>query len=152
MNIPLISLIFQGIPEQVAVVNLAFVINKVSLKWIQIIPLGITLATVSFGVRLLPIPFGLHTISIIILLFIFLIRMGKGDVSLSLLASLVSFLCLAIFETASLFILMAVFGVTPDELYTNQVIRIVLGEPHVLLLFTFAFFLKKIYFKKGQTQ
>ncbi|GAB6173131.1 hypothetical protein JCM15765_26090 [Paradesulfitobacterium aromaticivorans] len=150
MNIPLISLIFQGIPEQVAVVTLAFVINKVPLKWIQIIPLGITLATVSFGVRLLPIPFGLHTIFIILLLFVFLIWIGKGDVSLSLLASLLSFLALILFETVSISVMMPLFGITSETMLTDPVVRILIAEPQVILIFVSAYLVHKLLHKRSE--
>ncbi len=62
MNIRFLALVFQGIPEQIAIVPLAFVIAKVPIRWIEIIPIGIGLAFVAYVLRLLPITFGVHTI------------------------------------------------------------------------------------------
>ena len=149
INIPLIVLIFQGIPESVAVVTLAFVIARIPIKWNKIFLIGAVLAFLSYVVRLFPIPFGIHTYFLIILLLIALIWLGKGDFSLSLLASLLSVLALTIFEYVCLSLLMPVFGLTPESLSTDSVKRIVIGEPQVLLLFISAFLFNKFYKKKG---
>ncbi len=143
INVPWIALLLQGIPEGIAVVTLAFVIAKIPLKWNRILLIGIVLAVISYVVRLFPIPFGVNIFLQIILLFLALTWLGKGDFSLSLIASLVSFLALAICEFACLALLMPVFGVTPETLFTNLVIRIEIGEPQVVLIFIAAFLLNK---------
>ncbi|KUO73299.1 MAG: hypothetical protein APF81_11855 [Desulfosporosinus sp. BRH_c37] len=148
INIPWIALLLQGIPEQTAVVTLAFVIARIPLQWKKILLIGIVLAFISYIVRLFPIPFGVHSFLIIILLFIALTWLGKGDFSLSLLASLVSFLALVIFELVCLSLLMPVFGVTPETLFTNLLIRILITEPQVILLLISAFLLYKFIPKK----
>ena len=145
MDIPLIALLLQGIPEQTAVVTLAFVIAKIPLDWRKILLIGTVLAFVAYLLRLFSFSFGIHTILLIILLFIALTWLGKGDFSLSLIASLLSFLALVIFEFVCLSVLMPVFGATPETLFTNLVIRIAMTEPQVLLLFTTAFLLNKFY-------
>lgn len=140
-------MLLQGIPEQIAVVTLAFVIAKIPLKWNKVILIGIILAFSAYIVRLLPIPFGIHLILLIVLLFIALLWLGEGDFSLSLIACLLSFLALAIFEYVCLSLLMPVFGLTLESLSTELVKRIVIGEFHVLLLFITAFLLNKFYKK-----
>jgi len=142
-------MLFQGIPEQIAVATLAFVIAKIPLKWNKVILIGIILAFCAYVVRLLPIPFGIHLILLIVVLFIALLWLGKGDFSLSLIACLLSFLTLVIFEYVCLSLLMPVFGLTPESLSTDLVKRIVIGELQVLLLFITAFLLNKFYKKRG---
>ncbi len=151
INIPWIALLLQGIPELTAVTTLACVIARIPLNWRKILLIGIVLAFISYGVRLLPIPFGVHLFVLIILLFIALVSLGKGDFSLSLIASLLSFLALVIFELVSLSLLMPVFGVTPETLLTNLVIRIAIGEPQVILTFCSAFLLNRLIQKKGSS-
>ena len=148
INIPFIVLILQGIPELIAEVTLVFVIAKIPLKWNKILLIGIVLAIISYVVRMFPIPFGVHTLFLIILLFIALISLGKGDFSLSLLASLLSVLALTIFEFVCLSLLMPVFGLTSESLFTDSFIRIAIAEPQVLLLFITAFLLNKFYRKE----
>jgi hypothetical protein len=140
-------MLFQGIPEQIAVATLAFVIAKIPFKWNKVILIGIILAFCAYVVRLLPIPFGIHLILLIVVLFIALLWLGKGDFSLSLIASLLSFLALVIFEYVCLSLLMPVFGLTQESLSTDLVKRIIIGELQVILLFITAFLLNKFYKK-----
>lgn len=143
INIPLIALILQGIPETVGVVTLAFVIAKLSLDWRKIVLIGSALAFGVYFLRLFPIAFGIHTIFQVVLLFIALIWICKGDLSLSLIASLLSFLALAMFEFISLSILMPIFGLTLETLFIDPFKRIIFGQPIVLLLFSSAFLLNR---------
>lgn len=148
VNIPLIALLLQGIPEQTAVVTLAFVIARIPLRWKIIFPIGIGLSTCAYLLRLLPITFGIHTILLIILLFIALTRQSNADFSQSLIASLLSFLVLIIFEFISISSLMFVLGITPETIFSDTVLRILSGEPQVLLTFVMAFLLNKIFINK----
>lgn len=143
INIPWDVLLLQGMPEQIAVVTLAYAIAKLPLKWKEIIPMGILLAVLAYGVRLLPFPFGMHSLILILILFIFLILRGKVDVSMSLITSLLSFLALMIFEVICVSILMAVFKVSREIWFNNQVLRILFGEPQTVLLFITAFLIRR---------
>lgn len=145
MRIPLLALLLQGIPEQIAVITLAFVIAGIPLKRYKILLIGIFLAFCAYVVRLFPIPFGLHTILLLFILFIILTRLSKGDVSLSFIASSSSFLALVILEFSCMSLFMLIFGFTPETLFNDLIIRIVVGEPHVLLLFISAFLINKLY-------
>lgn len=57
MNIPLIALFLQGIPETVALVTLAFVIARIPLKWNKALLFGTVLALCAYVVRLFFHPF-----------------------------------------------------------------------------------------------
>ena len=137
-------MLLQGIPEQTAVVTLAFVIARIPLKWNKILLIGIVLAVCAYVVRLFPIPFGLHTILLTILLFIAITWQSKGDFGLSLIACLLSFLALVIFESVCLLLLMPVFRVTTETLYANLIVTFVITEPQVLLTFLSAYLLHKL--------
>jgi len=150
VKVTLIALLLQGIPESIALVTLAFVIAKISIRWDRIILFGTGLAFCMYLVRQLPLPFGLHIIVNIILLFIVLLREGKGDFSLALISSLSSDLSLIILEAACTSLIINIFGVTLSNLSINSGIWILMGEPQVLLLFCLAFLLNKFYLKRGQ--
>lgn len=112
--------------------------------------IGVVLACFTYVVRLFPIPFGVHLFLLIILLFIALTWLGKGDFSLSLMASLLSVLAVVTFEFVCLSLLMPVFGLTTETLFTNLEIRIVITEPQVIITFLFAFLLNKFIPKRGR--
>lgn len=139
MKIPLIALILQGIPEQIAVVTLAFVIAKISIDWKKISLIGIILALSSYVLRLFPITFGIHTIVLIALLFIFLIKLNQINLNVALVASLISFLALIITETICIKILMSLFNITSAAIISNTVIRILISLPQVLIMFLLAY-------------
>jgi len=149
MKIPLIALLLQGIPEEIGVVTLAFVIDRIPLKWNQVLLIGIVLAFCAYVVRLFPIPFGIHTMLLLFILFTILTRLSKGNVGLSFMASSASFLALVIFETVCLSSLMAIFGFTPITLFADLSILIAFSEPQVLLLLISAFLLNKSYIRKS---
>lgn len=123
-----------------AVATLAFVIAKIPINWKRICLLGTGLALSAYVVRLLPFPFGIHTILLIIILFLYLSKLNKGEFSISLISSLVSYVALVIFEIVCLSLLMPFFGVTPEILLTDSVIRILITLPQVLLIFISAFY------------
>lgn len=148
MDIPMNALLLQGIPEGTAITTLAFVISGIPLKLNKILMIGTALSVCAYVVRLFPIPFGIHTISSLFLLFIVLTMLSKGDIGLSFMASLLSYLALVIIETACLTLLMSMFNITPKTLITYHADRIVLGNIHVLLLFICAFLLNKLYLKR----
>ncbi len=143
MEIPIFALLLQGIPEQIAVATLAFAIAKLPFKVKDLVLIGIVLAVTAYLIRLTKVSFGVHIIALIILLFIFLVWLEKGNIYLSLIASLLSFLALAIFEFACLSLLMPIFNITPEMLATDSVVRIAIAEPQVLLLFATAFVVKR---------
>jgi hypothetical protein len=148
INIPLLSLLLQGIPEQIAVVTLACVIAGIPLDVKKIIAIGIILAGCAYVVRLFPVPFGVHSILLTVILFIALVWLSKGDLSLSIIACLLSYLTLAVLEFVCLLLLMPIFGITPEVLSTDLVMRIILAEPQVLLLFILSFTLNIFFLKK----
>ena len=149
INIPFITFILQGIPEQIAVTTLAFIIANLPIRWNRIILTGSVLAFSAYLVRLLPIPFGIHTIVLILLLFLFLTNLG-ADFSLSLIASLISFLALIIFEIICVSLLMPVFGVQTETLLTDPIIRVLISVPQVVLVFVSAFLVRK-YLGRGNS-
>lgn len=147
MKIPILALIFQGIPEQIAVAALAFVIANIPLIWKRIVLIGTIIAVSSYILRFfLPITFGIHTVLMIGLLFVLLIVLGKGNINSSLLASLLSFLSLIVAETICLSILMPLFGATLESMTTDAPTRIVVGLPQVFVILILTYVIYK--FKK----
>lgn len=138
ISVPFISILLQGIPEQVSVTFLAFLIARVPIKWSIILCVGSGLAFITYIARLFPIPFGIHTILLVFVLFIILVILTNLDISLSFTASLLSYLALIILETICLSVLMPIFNVTPEIFLTNKIVRIGLGEVQVVLLFIFS--------------
>ncbi len=150
MKIPLLALLFQGIPEQIAVITLALILARTRLEWKKIVLLSIILAFTAYFVRMFPITFGIHTIILIGLLFVFLIQLFQTSVIVALKSSLISMLILIIVEYVSFTILTNLFRISFDTCLTNVPIRILLGMPQVFVLFILAFIILKV--RKGRKQ
>lgn len=148
MKIPFLAFIFQGIPESIAMVTLAFVIARIPLQWKKIVFIGLIIATTSYVLRLLPIIFGIHTVLLIVLFFILLLWLGSNNVNTVLIACLISNLATIISETLCLGLLMPLFGLTFDMLYENTLLRILMTLPQVIVVFIAAYIVLQIQIKK----
>lgn len=137
-------MLLQGIPEQIGVVTLACAIAGVAFQWKKIIPMGIFLALAAYFLRLLNLPFGSHTIVLVVFLLIFLIWKDKKDLSAALVSSLVSYVFLIVFETVSISILIAIFDVSPEDMFSDPYVRILFTEPQVILIFITTFLIWRV--------
>ncbi|HBV87444.1 MAG TPA: hypothetical protein DEF42_12500 [Desulfosporosinus sp.] len=131
------------------IATLAFVIAKIPINWKSIFWIGTILALTAYIVRMFPIPFGVHTIVLMFMMSIFLIKICRAEFSISIIASLVSYVTLVLFEIICLSLLMPVLGVTPESFMTDSFVRILITIPQEVLLFCAAFSLRYLYLKRG---
>ncbi|SHN87041.1 hypothetical protein SAMN02745215_04779 [Desulfitobacterium chlororespirans DSM 11544] len=143
IDIPLIVLIFQGIPEEIGIVTLAYAIAGIPFRWKELIPMGTVLALTAYFLRLCNLPFGTHTIVLVVLVFLFLTLRSKKDVSVSLFASLVSYMFLIVFEFISINLFIVVLNIPVEAMFADSIGRILFTEPQVILLFITAFLIRR---------
>lgn len=143
MKIPFLAFILQGIPEMIAIVLLAFVITKASLEWKKICIIGIIMGFASYFIRLLPLTFGIHTVILIGILFIILSKYARVNFNSALIGSLLSFLAIIVAETISLSLLMPIFNVTSEILFTNTIVRVLISWPQILFVIALSFCIHK---------
>jgi hypothetical protein len=148
-------LLLRGIPEQIAVVNLAFVTNRIPIKFCSVLLIGSVLAfanyLIMYFVTLFHIPFGINILILITLLFISLIQIkGKEDIGLSFIACMGSYLSLMIFDYICLLFFRTAFEVTPDTLSPDSFVEIALTVSKVFLLLISAFVFKRFYLIRGK--
>lgn len=143
MSIPLSALIFQGIPEQLAVVTLTFVLANVRIKRINVVITGAILAIIAYVIRLLPVTFGIHTIINLGLLFIILVQVFKTPVFIALISAMTTLLVLILLETSILYSLFMLFGINLTVFQENDLIRILVTLPQVVIIFLIAWIIFK---------
>ncbi|WP_308891984.1 hypothetical protein [Candidatus Desulfosporosinus nitrosoreducens] len=144
IKIPLLALLFQGIPEQIAVTMLAFSIAQISFNLKKVLTISIIMAFSAYLARLSQITFEIHTILLVIIFILILLIVENVDLSLAFLSSLLSFLALAVFEYVVLSTLMPIFKLTPETVLSNLTIRILVGEPQVILMILVALIIRQI--------
>lgn len=142
MKIPLLAFIFQGLPEQIGVVTLAFIINKLELKWKRVCLYGFALAFTAFVLRSLPISFGVHTVVLIGFLFWILYYREKININNAIITSILCFLALVIIEMFSVTIIIKAFAIDLIMLEENVIIRTLVTLPQVFIIYLIAFIIK----------
>jgi hypothetical protein len=142
MKVTLPVLIFVGIPEGIALATLAFILAEEKLYWNKIFLIGSSLSIGAYLLRLLPITFGVHTIVILILLFFILNVFEKLDAITSINVSIFTFLILVLTETATIPLLMTVLNISKNKLMQDELLKIMVYFPHIILLFLIAYLIK----------
>ncbi|MDK2824254.1 MAG: hypothetical protein PWP71_2172 [Clostridia bacterium] len=142
MKVTLPVLIFVGIPEGIALATLVFVLAEEKLYWNKIFLIGSSLSIGAYLLRLLPITFGVHTIVILILLFFILNVFEKLDAITSINVSIFTFLILVLTETATIPLLMTVLNISKNKLMQDELLKIMVYFPHIILLFLIAYLIK----------
>lgn len=139
MEIPLITFLIQGIPEVIGATALCFVLAGAGLRWRWILTVGLLQAATVYILRLLPLPFGLHSI-IIVLLYVPYLRVIAAVPPLrALFAAFLAMALLALFEFVSFNVLMQATGLSYEKIMVDPLLRARMGLPQVFLLFATAF-------------
>ncbi|EHL09194.1 hypothetical protein HMPREF0322_00076 [Desulfitobacterium hafniense DP7] len=135
-------MLLQGIPEQIGVIALAYAIAKLPMRGKEIILMGIFLGLIASLIRVYSIPFGTHTLALMIILFLWLTFKGK-EVTISLVTTLISFVALALFEVVIVTILIKIFNTSQEIVFSDPLKRILFTEPQVIMLFVTAFIIRR---------
>jgi len=150
MEIPFLVFLIQGIPEQISICMLVYVIVKIPFKLKEILFMGVLLATCAYIIRLLPITFGVHTVILIGILFSYLSIIKKIELSKAITSSLFVYLTLIILESLAVPSLMYLFNISREQLLSTNSIRILITLPHVFVIIIISFFVQtKRLSKKG---
>ncbi|MBZ4688570.1 MAG: hypothetical protein JG764_2203 [Clostridiales bacterium] len=134
MEIPFISLIFQGIPEMIAFSILILTINNDLKEWKKGILVGIFFAVALFFIRKLPISYGIHTLLITFLAVIVFKNFFDFNIFVLIKSILLGEVLIFIGEMISFAFLSKVLGYNISELVDNHVLWVVSGWPQIFLL------------------
>jgi hypothetical protein len=134
-NISLLSAIFQGIPESVALAFLALVLLKVRLDWKVIFIIGIIHTCAAYIIRMLPFAFGVHTVLLVLTLSFVVMFFTKKDIIEVVPMVLIVFILLITYEFVAFSLITNMLNVSFEMLFENEFIRIFIGFPQTLLLF-----------------
>ena len=142
MEMSFAALIFQGIPEMIAVATLGFSMAKLDLAWRRIVIIGCAMGLLAFIIRLLPVTFGVHTIVLLVMIIISLNKFGATHF-VAIISGLLSFLTLVICETLVSLVIFGIFELSPVVVAQNDFLKIITGIPEVLMIFLVSFLVLK---------
>jgi hypothetical protein len=152
---PIAAVIFQSIPEEIVLFAFGLAIIGEEIKFKKIFVAAVMLAFTAYFVRVLPFPFGVHTIicalaMIVIFKLAFNIQFLPG-----IIATLSSFGALLSAENSVGLPILSAIGVHSfQDVWSNTILRIIIAWPHLLLLGAITYFLyvKKISILKSNTR
>jgi signal transduction histidine kinase len=129
-----IPLVIVSFPEAILVAALGLVLAGVRLRWTQLVLFGVLQAGVSYLVRLMSVPFGLHSL-ILVAVFVILIRLVmKLDWRLAAVAGLLGLTVYVAIETIVAPLLFYLTGYPLTDVMQDLSLRFLFFLPQALLL------------------
>lgn len=146
LKIPIIVVIFGGIPECIAMVILFYLLLSEELKWKLIVALGTGTAFLTYFIRLLPVRLYEHTFYLMAVTIVALRILTKRNIMLII-------TCVVLGASLSLFddgvIMLIIYKMNLINLVEQSpVIRLLLGYLETTVLILVCFILSR-YLKKG---
>lgn len=145
---PLFSIFFYSLPESylIFVFGLTVIGEKILLKRV-LLSTAISVVA-SYIIRLLPLPFGVHTFLGLITVYILFRYLLHLTAKKSFIATLSSLCTLLALENSIFYLLELRLNLTTRQIWEDQWLRTVLGWPHLIMWSAITLFLyrKKINF------
>jgi len=141
-KMPLISILFYSIPESYLMFLFGLVVIGESISQKKLLAATLVSVIISYLVRFLPIPFGIHTLIgliVICLLFKYLFNL---PVKKALISSLLSLSTLLALENIILYFLELTFDLTLTTIWKSDWLRTIIGWPHLAVLLLIIILLK----------
>lgn len=132
--VPLYTLIFYSIPESILIFCFGLVLLKIEINWHLVIIATVLSVTASYFARLLPLPYGFHTILGAIIVFALFVFIFKLDIRRAIIVSIVSICFLVALENTVLMLIQLNFRLSLQDIWgLHPAIRTAIGYPHLLV-------------------
>jgi len=125
---------FQAIPELTGMIALSLALAEVPLRWGRTLAAGTILAVIIFFIRSLPLPFGLHTISLVLLTVIFITNFTHIPPTQSFMVVLISTIILGFLELVIHRSFFFLTKIEPSHFVSNTLLWTMLGLPQAIIM------------------
>ena len=146
-KLPLMVLIFYSIPESILIFTYGQILLGYSLKIRPILLASVISAVASYFARLLPAPYGVHTLIGLFIIFILFKLMCKLPTKQSFIASAVSLGTLLALDNSIFYFVQIIFKITlQDLLHQTPLMRLLFLYPVIIVwaLITLFIYKKKL--------
>lgn len=133
----------QSLPECMGLIALSLAIARVPLLWGRILLAGALISVITFGIRALPVTFGLHLPITIFVIFLLIVKTTRVRPSRTILAIFSSFFTLALLELLISNTYFAYTHMNSEQAMANEASWAVLGVTQSLLLNAIALILPR---------
>lgn len=151
MLIPILALVFQGIPESIVLYYFVIGVNTPVINWRLLLKLALLDAVVAYAVRFLPLTLGIHIIILVSNLALLCSVFAKIEIRKSLMCSSIIMIVLVLFEGILNFLIVHLNFVTYQEITNSRLLWILFGLPQVMIIFLFTFLYRKKRFNLSQS-
>ncbi|HLV09984.1 MAG TPA: hypothetical protein VKY40_07240 [Halanaerobiales bacterium] len=138
MSQNLFTLLFQYIPEEIAVVFMILVFLKNEINYKLILGLAVLMGFLTYLIRLLPIAFGFHSILSLIVLSLLISIIVKVNKFHIFIAVLKTAIILLLIEIVTINFFLHITGYTIEQVNHNMYIRTLAVLPQTIILFLIA--------------
>lgn len=150
-QMPLLAVIFQGIPESLVVFSFGMAIVGEFLNWKKILICSLIVPFSMMFIRATVPVFGLHTIISAIIIFILFWKIIKLDIKKAIFSTLSSILILLLLEVFIAPIFFNLFNTSYPMAYQNTIERILFSYPGLIIyaIITYLVYYFKLSIFKG---
>ncbi|MDI6710401.1 MAG: hypothetical protein QMC81_07555 [Thermoanaerobacterales bacterium] len=137
-----LEVLCQALPEMMAIVLccLALLRRPWTIRPLLMVAIPLTFAVWVF--RAIGLPFGVHTILISVFLAALLVLVYRVNLRQGLIAAVLTIMLVAVFEIIGGGIILVSTGWTYQDFEANQLVHILSGLPHVILLLATALLIR----------
>jgi len=133
----------QGVPESVGLVAFCLVLAKVRLRWGVILIVGSLLTIAIYLIRSMPVTFGLHTVTGILLTILFIARTTRVSPSTNFIVVFASNALLALMEVIMYELIGKLSNTEVSQLISNNYTWMLIGLPQAVVMIAIALVIAK---------
>ena len=141
--IPLIPFLGVSVPESLVLYYIVLALTKKKESPLVVIILSVLTSLFSFSIRTMPVRFGIHTISQVVLMTIFLNLFFGLRWHISAVVMVLSSVLLGLAEGISVPLLAWIFNFNLEQIISDPLLRILFTLPHLILLAVLAYIIRK---------
>jgi len=140
---PLIPFLGVSVPESLVLYYMVLALTKKKESPLVVIILSLLTSIFSFSIRTMPVRFGIHTISQIVLMNIFLNLFFRLRWHTAAVVMVLSSVFLGLAEGISVPLLARIFNLNLEQVISDPLLRILFTLPHLVLLAVLAYIISK---------
>ena len=133
LKISMFEFLLRGLPEAFLFVFAAFTISKTKLDIKKYIFASLTLALVAYGVRFLPIQYGINTILNLFVIIVLMNVVNKIDMITAIRTGVTIIIIEFICEGLNVLFIQMILKINMNYVFTNPELTVVYGLPSLVL-------------------
>lgn len=145
-----LEFLLRGIPEAFLLILSSYIFSKRKVVIKEFLLLGITLAVMAYGIRFLPIHYGVHTILNVFTFLALSIIVMRNNYLTAMKNAIFIFVSQSLCEAINILLVKSMFNIDMATLFQDSYIKLIYGIPSTAMLCLMVLFLYLVMIKRGQ--